>query len=436
MLPNVLQVHLRKCEKTNSSASGGVPQQPQQQRQPSGPPNQPGNPGQENPVSSPLPEQSMFHQGEPGFGMGSQGFPDQSQSPLMGGKPSPNPYGGSPGAGGPIGIQGGMDYNQRYIHMPSGNVGTITVNPPHGDQQQQLYPGEPIGSFPMHGGIGPHEIGGHQEGTTFPSVYSPPPPQPPQNSGMSSHFLANDRPLDKGGGNGRLPPSSGVAMTNDGHNCSACDIGYSDKASLEEHLKTHRPFTCDTCDKRFSQKCNLITHQRLHTGERPYQCSQCDKRFTQKGNLDAHFKTHAKDRPHNCPTCEKKFSFRASLLSHAKQAHGLILDDLDDGLTDMPNSPSFSPGIPTPQSSLESVCNGQISNPDQGLYSDSESGQQLFYDSPTCYNGQSSREISISSSLAVTTPTISPTGDNQGSGNGHLHCNRTVTESRTSLVMS
>ena len=424
MLPNVLQVHLRKCEKTNSAASGGVAQQvqQQQQQQASGPSNPPGNPP-ENPVSSPLPEQGMFHQSEHGFGLGSQGFPDQSQSPMMGGKPSPNPYGGSPGATAPVGIHGGIDYNQRYIHMPSGNAG----------QQQELFPGDQIGSFPMHGGMGPHEMGGHQgDGNAF---YSSPPP-PPQNSGISSHFLVNDRPLDKGGGNGRPPPSSGIGVTSEGHNCSACDIGYGDKASLEEHLKTHRPFTCDICEKRFSQKCNLITHQRLHTGERPYQCSQCDKRFTQKGNLDAHLKTHAKDRSHNCPTCGKKFSFRGSLLTHAKQVHGLILEDMDDGLTEIPTSPSFSPGIPTPQSSLESICNGQISKPDQNLYSDNESGQQLFFDSSACYNGQSSREISISSSLAMTTPTVSPTGDNQVSGNGHLHCNSNVAESRTSLVMS
>ena len=154
---------------------------------------------------------------------------------------------------------------------------------------------------------------------------------------------------------------------------------------MEEHLKTvHRPFSCDVCERRFSQKCNLITHQRLHTGERPYPCPSCDKRFTQKGNLDAHLKTHTKEKPYPCTTCGKKFAFKASMLSHVKQAHGISLDfpqgcgmippgggngmdeDLDEiesikqqlhkYTTEFPPSPSFSPGIPTPQSSLESLC--------------------------------------------------------------------------------
>ena len=48
--------------------------------------------------------------------------------------------------------------------------------------------------------------------------------------------------------------------------CTMCEIQFEEKLPLEEHLKSHRPYSCEVCDKRFSQKCNLITHMRLHTG--------------------------------------------------------------------------------------------------------------------------------------------------------------------------
>jgi len=210
----------------------------------------------------------------------------------------------------------------------------------------------------------------------------PPPeqqPQPPNSTG--NHFLGNDRPLDKGGG-GDL----------------SADGPFGDQPQLEEHLKNQRPYSCEVCERRFSQKCNLVTHMRLHTGERPYPCPSCDKRFTQKGNLDAHLKTHTKEKPYPCgaPGCGKRFAFRSSAIGHVKQAHphlaaadnslGIIEDD-DIGnlkrqikassgdyggaeadsplptngaggnvMAGLPSSPNnFSSGIPTPQSSLDSL---------------------------------------------------------------------------------
>lgn len=189
----------------------------------------------------------------------------------------------------------------------------------------------------------------------------------------------------QGNNNKPLPPGA-TAETY----CNLCEIQFDEKAGLEEHLKTHRPYSCEVCEKRFSQKCNLITHMRLHTGEKPYLCGFCDKRFTQKGNLDAHVKTHTKEKPYPCTQCGRKFAFKSSMLAHVKQAHGGTVmsgpgsggnlsafdweeDDISSikqqlkynnpgdfvpapSLTPPVTSPNpFSSGIPTPQSSLDSI---------------------------------------------------------------------------------
>ena len=116
----------------------------------------------------------------------------------------------------------------------------------------------------------------------------------------------------------------------------------------QQHLNSiqQRPFACDTCDKRFSQKCNLVTHLRLHTGEKPYPCPVCDKRFAQKGNLDAHVKTHSKSN-----------DMKGNQLGHPFQDGNGPMTSLME--TEM--AQSFSPGIPTPQSSLDSVSGQQVS---------------------------------------------------------------------------
>ena len=138
--------------------------------------------------------------------------------------------------------------------------------------------------------------------------------------------------------------------------------------------------------------CNLP----FPISEKPYTCNFCEKRFTQKGNLDAHLKTHTKEKPYPCPhpRCEKKFSFKSSMLSHVKQNHnghqltvatqhlpgGNHLEYDEDDIAnikqqikysstaapnpaalpaDFPVSPNnFSSGIPTPQSSLDSIPGG------------------------------------------------------------------------------
>ena len=463
MLPNVLQVHLRKCEKTapvaGASAAGA------------------GGPsiGGSEHGHGPLPEQMQPHPATSSSADNSSSssslsrplVPAHPMPPVPAGFPSsdhigPMPFGrGSPmgpltGAGGPGDL---IHFNQRFMHggyppppLPSASAQPIGDQqqpmgvPPsimhHGtydmqqQQQQAVSPHslcDPPGQFPP-GMYSPGQMGHHQpsqnhhqqehrqqqqqhhqeqeqqQQRTPPSTStgsaSECPPSGPRSLPSPGHFLGNDRPRDKGGGAvGGGGGGGGESVSGGSDNgstkgaspdlyCSMCEIQFEEKMPLEEHLKSHRPYSCEVCDKRFSQKCNLITHMRLHTGEKPYTCNFCEKRFTQKGNLDAHLKTHTKEKPYPCPhpRCDKKFSFKSSMLSHVKQNHGghpppqpqashlhggalernpfeYDEDDITSikqqikftsaSTTDFPVSPNnFSSGIPTPQSSLDSMPGG------------------------------------------------------------------------------
>jgi hypothetical protein len=360
MLPNVLQVHLRKCEKNNPSgtmapgpaaakkaaaAAAAAAAASASVAQPMQLPSVPcsavsdsleiigSGPAASEGVNLPLPQSSPLPQQ-----VQQQGFLDTG--------PPPGGFGGHGNGMGMAQFNNGSSMlytNQRYDGPPQIGMGGMPTPPFHNmgeggpmyDQQQYMqHPGvQPPISSPGMISQDPYGGGGGSASNNLPA-----------------HFLAHEKPLDKGGG------SDDGSEETDGER-SADGIS--------------RPHVCEICEKRFSQKCNLITHMRLHTGERPYICPSCDKRFTQKGNLDAHLKTHVKETTttslssrlsFGCVTCGKKFSAKTSLLSHARQAHHFPGSDPDSMFddnwyfsTDLPPSPSFSPGIPTPQSSLDSL---------------------------------------------------------------------------------
>ncbi|CAI9532850.1 unnamed protein product [Staurois parvus] len=52
-----------------------------------------------------------------------------------------------------------------------------------------------------------------------------------------------------------------------------------------------------------------------HTGVRAFQCSICCKRFTQKSSLNVHMRTHRPER-FQCCFCNKYFSHRTLLERH------------------------------------------------------------------------------------------------------------------------
>lgn len=296
MLPNVLQVHLRKCEKNNPPAGGSV-----------------GGTGPQGPIAATPRAKDLAPNNSP----------SQTSSPNLSGPPN---FGfPDPGAAQTHQFPGMGSFNQRYM-------GGMT--PPHMSGQPAYNPGlgpdvplsQSYGSeHQSHGyGIPEHPRLDHSPHHQFSPNYSPGSSLPPS-SEADHHFLAIDKPLDKGG------TESNHSGSDPPNYCMTCDLSFEDKTVTEEHLKQHRPFSCEICEKRFSQKCNLVTHIRLHTGEKPYNCDFCDKRFTQKGNLDAHIKTHTKEKPFQCTLCPKRFAFKSSMQTHLKNhQNGTLGLDVDE----------------------------------------------------------------------------------------------------------
>ena len=82
------------------------------------------------------------------------------------------------------------------------------------------------------------------------------------------------------------------------HECQHCNKKFSNKHHLNRHLKQvhgdDRPFECPDCGQRFKDKYNMQVHRRIHTGLKPYICPVvgCGKSFSQKTSLNYHLKTH------------------------------------------------------------------------------------------------------------------------------------------------
>ncbi|KAJ1527085.1 hypothetical protein ONE63_008626 [Megalurothrips usitatus] len=103
--------------------------------------------------------------------------------------------------------------------------------------------------------------------------------------------------------------------------CPECNMAYSEKELLEQHLavhKTERRFICDTCGAALKRKEHLERHKLGHNPERPYTCETCMKGFKRKEHLNLHVVIHSGEKTQVCQECGKGFYRKDHLRKHAR----------------------------------------------------------------------------------------------------------------------
>ncbi|KAE8742709.1 hypothetical protein FOCC_FOCC011741 [Frankliniella occidentalis] len=103
--------------------------------------------------------------------------------------------------------------------------------------------------------------------------------------------------------------------------CPECNMAYSEKELLEQHLavhKTERRFICDTCGAALKRKEHLERHKLGHNPERPYTCDVCFKGFKRKEHLNLHVVIHSGEKTQVCNECGKGFYRKDHLRKHAR----------------------------------------------------------------------------------------------------------------------
>ena len=108
--------------------------------------------------------------------------------------------------------------------------------------------------------------------------------------------------------------------------CETCQRSFSQKSSLNSHMKTHqvirekpsKRFECDICDHKATTKQNLTSHRTTHTGERPFKCDVCDFSLTRKEHLITHMRIHNDEKPFECEYCSYRCNQRWNLTQHMR----------------------------------------------------------------------------------------------------------------------
>ena len=121
------------------------------------------------------------------------------------------------------------------------------------------------------------------------------------------------------------------------HECLECELDYSDKKSLDRHIKnTHnneKIHKCNKCDKLFYQNNILMKHMKNKhiiksinienkQGKIVYNCMECEYIFSSKQMLNNHINNiHSLEKTHECDICHKLFYNEYYLNKHFKTIH-------------------------------------------------------------------------------------------------------------------
>ncbi|XP_076171528.1 uncharacterized protein LOC143148753 [Ptiloglossa arizonensis] len=108
--------------------------------------------------------------------------------------------------------------------------------------------------------------------------------------------------------------------------CPECNLAFSDKAEIEQHIQAHiqeRKYQCKECGAMLKRKEHLDQHMRGHSDERPFKCPVCQKAFKRNEHLTRHYVIHSGDKNFTCSVCQKAFSRKDHLNKHTQTHLGI-----------------------------------------------------------------------------------------------------------------
>ncbi len=109
--------------------------------------------------------------------------------------------------------------------------------------------------------------------------------------------------------------------------CRHCDVLFSSKAAVRDHLRYingETPFPCDECDRAFSSHSDVGQHKARYHGHKQYVCDvlHCGKAFADLCLLRGHKAKHHDGTGFVCPICGEEYFTPNALDIHIREHKG------------------------------------------------------------------------------------------------------------------